>query len=276
MMKCNVSGRRGSRRRVAPRSASQASALEDAGRRDRWRLGAVAAAVALWVEPGAVMSQSLSSDDPFLERRQEMVDRQIAARGVEDSRVLAAMESVPRHRFVPDRLAADAYVDSPLPIGDGQTISQPYIVALMTELLDLAGDERVLEIGTGSGYQAAVLAELAGEVYTIEIREELGSEAGRLLEDLGYTNVHVRIGNGYAGWPEEAPFDAVIVTAAPRSVPVTLVTQLAPGGRMVVPVGSGSIQKLELLVKTQEGELVRRDIVPVRFVPMIGATADDQ
>jgi protein-L-isoaspartate(D-aspartate) O-methyltransferase len=197
-----------------------------------------------------------------------MVEDQIARRDVRDPGVLAAMREVPRHLFVPEDLRDQAYLDEPLPIGDGQTISQPYIVAVMTELLRLTGDEKVLEIGTGSGYQAAILARLAREVYTIEIREALGRAAERTLERLGVANVRVRIGNGYRGWPEEAPFDAIIVTAAPESIPQALIDQLALGGRMVVPVGS-YLQDLVLVTKTPEG-LAQRKVVPVRFVPMIG------
>lgn len=208
-------------------------------------------------------------DSRFDALRQQMVEQQIQRRGVDDPGVLSAMERVPRHLFVPESQRRDAYVDHPLPIGEGQTISQPYIVALMTSLLELDGSEKVLEIGTGSGYQAAVLAELADQVYTIEIREGLGLEAGELLESLGYDNLHVRIGNGYRGWPEEAPFDAIIVTASPPEIPAALVEQLKIGGRMVVPIGAGSVQDLELLTKTDAG-LERKDIVPVRFVPMIG------
>jgi protein-L-isoaspartate(D-aspartate) O-methyltransferase len=182
------------------------------------------------------------------------------------------MREVPRHLFVPDALRDQAYNDEPLPIGDGQTISQPYIVALMTSLLDLDGSERVLEIGTGSGYQAAVLSRLAGRVFSIEIREGLGLRARDSLQEMGFDNVDVRIGNGYLGWPEEAPFDAIIVTAAPETLPATLVAQLKLGGRMVVPVGS-YIQDLVLITKTVEG-LSRERVVPVRFVPMIGEGAD--
>ncbi len=208
-------------------------------------------------------------DSRFDALRQQMVEHQIERRGVDDPGVLSAMGQVPRHLFVSEAQRRDAYRDHPLPIGEGQTISQPYIVALMTALLELDGSEKVLEIGTGSGYQAAVLAELAREVYTIEIRESLGLEASKLLESLGYENLHVRIGNGYRGWPEEAPFDAIIVTSSPPEIPQALVEQLKVGGRMVVPVGAGSVQDLELLTKTAAG-LERKDIVPVRFVPMIG------
>ena len=166
-----------------------------------------------------------------------MVREQIAGRDVRDPRVLAALAHVPRHELVPDEMREYAYEDRPLPIGHGQTISQPYVVAYMTEQLRLRGDERVLEIGTGSGYQAAVLAELAREVYSIEIVEELGERARADLARLGYSNVHVRVGDGYRGWPEQAPFDAIIVTAAPGHVPQPLIDQLAVGGRLVLPVG---------------------------------------
>jgi protein-L-isoaspartate(D-aspartate) O-methyltransferase len=206
--------------------------------------------------------------DPFAEMRREMVDQQIRRRQVRAPNVLKAMEEVPRHRFVPEHQQSSAYVDSPLPIGDGQTISQPYVVALMTELLELDADSTVLEIGTGSGYQAAVLSRIAKEVYSIEIRESLGEAARRLLEDLGYENVRVRIGDGYQGWPEAAPFDGIIVTAAPERVPQPLVDQLRIGGRMVVPVGR-FLQELLVITKTEDG-IQTREVAGVRFVPMIG------
>jgi len=212
-------------------------------------------------------------DSRFDSLRQDMVEFQIMRRGVDDRGVLRAMEEVPRHLFVPETVRDEAYVDHPLLIGHGQTISQPYIVALMTSLLELDGSQKVLEIGTGSGYQAAILGELAAEVYTIEIREELARVAEVLLADLGYDNIHVRAGNGYNGWPEEAPFDAIIVTASPPEIPAALVAQLKVGGRMVVPVGAGAVQDLELLTKTASGVL-SQDIVPVRFVPMIGGEDD--
>jgi protein-L-isoaspartate(D-aspartate) O-methyltransferase len=201
------------------------------------------------------------------DKRKRMVDTQIRSRGVRDSRVLLAMEKVPRHEFVPKSSVNQAYDDHPLFIGHGQTISQPYIVALMTEVLELGQKDRVLEIGTGSGYQAAVLAELVDEVYSIEIVEELGLEAKERLERLGYDNVDVRIGDGYKGWPDKAPFDAVIVTAAPETVPQALVDQLAEGGRMVLPVGVG-IQEL-LLIEKKNGKVSRRHVTSVRFVPMV-------
>ncbi|MEZ5333587.1 MAG: protein-L-isoaspartate(D-aspartate) O-methyltransferase [Thermoanaerobaculia bacterium] len=218
------------------------------------------------------MTGGAGAQDRYAEQRERMVDDQIAARGVRDDRVLTAMKEVPRHLFVPESVRDEAYTDEPLPIGDGQTISQPYIVALMTSLLGLDASSKVLEIGTGSGYQAAVLSRVAGRVYTIEIRERLGLRAEKTLQDLGFDNIEVRIGNGYLGWPEEAPFDAIIVTAAPEKIPSTLVAQLKLGGRMVVPVGS-YIQDLKLIVKTPEG-LAQERVVPVRFVPMIGEGAD--
>jgi protein-L-isoaspartate(D-aspartate) O-methyltransferase len=201
------------------------------------------------------------------DKRMKMVDIQIRNRGVRDPEVLHAMESVPRHEFVPRGSVNQAYDDHPLHIGHGQTISQPYIVALMSEVLELEREDRVLEIGTGSGYQAAVLAELVRAVYSIEIVEELGKEAAERLSRLGYDNVTVRIGDGYKGWPEEAPFDAIIVTAAPEAVPQALVEQLAEGGRMVLPVGVG-VQEL-LLIEMKNGKAVERHITSVRFVPMV-------
>jgi protein-L-isoaspartate(D-aspartate) O-methyltransferase len=203
--------------------------------------------------------------------RDRMVMSQIAAMGVRDPRVLDAMRNVPRHWFIPDDIADHAYDDGPLPIGWGQTISQPYIVALMTELLDLKPGEKVLEIGTGSGYQAAVLAELTDKVFTIEIVEPLARRTLQLLTDRGYGSIHVRIGDGYQGWPDEAPFDAIIVTCAPESPPPQLVSQLAPGGRMCVPVGPESgVQELLLLRKQKDGTLKKESVAPVRFVPMTG------
>ena len=176
---------------------------------------------------------------------------------------------VPRHEFVPEQLRQSAYNNRPLPIGADQTISQPYIVALMTDLADVTRDETVLEIGTGSGYQAAVLSEVAGQVYTIEIIESLGRRAAATLERLGYNNVKVRIGDGYAGWPEHAPFDAILVTAAPEEVPQPLVDQLAVGGRMVIPVGEeDEVQVLRLLIKQVDGILAVSNVIPVRFVPL--------
>lgn len=200
---------------------------------------------------------------------QRMVDEQLRARGIRDERVLAAMARVPRHRFVPESERALAYRDGPLPIGHGQTISQPYIVAFMTEALALTASDVVLEIGTGSGYQAAVLAELAREVYTIELVPELAAGAERTLSELGYRNVRVRTGDGYRGWPERAPFSKIIVTAAPEEVPQALVDQLAVGGTMVVPVGpQDGHQELRIVTKTAKGVSTERGFA-VRFVPMV-------
>ena len=202
-------------------------------------------------------------------RREHMVKRQIKARGIRDLRVLDAMQRVPRHLFVPEQQRSQAYIDSPLPIGQGQTISQPYIVAYMTEQLMLDGSEKVLEIGTGSGYQAAVLGELAREVYSVEIIPDLGNRARSTLSELGYDNIHICIGDGFQGWEEHAPYDAVIVTAAPENIPSALIDQLAEGGRMIIPVGpTGGIQELVLGVK-EKGTFTRKDVLSVRFVPMV-------
>ena len=198
-----------------------------------------------------------------------MVDAQIAARGVRDPRVLAAMREVPRHEFVPLEIRAAAYEDRPLPIGYRQTISQPYIVAFMTEKLAPKPTDRVLEIGTGSGYQAAVLAKLVAEVFTIEIVEPLAARATADLRRLGFASVHVKAGDGYKGWPEHAPFDVIIVTCAPEHVPQPLIDQLKEGGRMIVPVGESGAQELYLLEK-RAGKIERRAVLPVRFVPMTG------
>ena len=208
------------------------------------------------------------SPDRWAQLRERMVREQIEARGVKDPKVLAALRKVPRHLFVPEAERSSAYADHPLPIGEGQTISQPYIVAFMTEQLRLKGGEKVLEIGTGSGYQAAGLAEIGGEVYTIEIVEPLATRAAALLEQLGYQNIHVKSGDGYQGWPEHAPFDAIMVTAAPDHVPQPLVDQLKVGGRMILPVGDW-FQDLRVVVKTEQGVL-QQDVLPVRFVPMTG------
>jgi protein-L-isoaspartate(D-aspartate) O-methyltransferase len=197
-----------------------------------------------------------------------MVRQQLQGRDVKDRRVLDAMLKVPRHRFVIPSALGAAYDDSALPLMLGQTISQPYIVGYMSQALKMKGNERVLEIGTGSGYQAAVLAEIAKEVYTIEILEDLSKRAQLILNSLGYDNIHFRVGDGYRGWPEFAPFDCIIVTAAPDHIPQPLIDQLKPGGRMIIPVGRLE-QQLVLLEKGEEG-VVRRATIPVRFVPMTG------
>jgi protein-L-isoaspartate(D-aspartate) O-methyltransferase len=205
--------------------------------------------------------------DPWKEKAEHMVNTQIAARGVTDVAVLRAMKNTPRHLFVPGEVSHLAYSDHPLPIGYNQTISQPYIVGLMTELLDLSGNETVLEIGTGSGYQASILSQLAGECYSIEIVEELAKRSEKTLSELGYDNVVVKWGDGYQGWPEKAPFDAIIVTAAPEEVPEKLIEQLKTGGRMVIPVGK-FYQELLLITKKERG-FKQEQIIPVRFVPMV-------
>jgi len=210
---------------------------------------------------------AVAQEDVQAARRRQMVEV-VRSRGVADRRVLAAMGEVPRHLFVPEKVRPQAYGDFPLPIGSQQTISQPYIVALMTSLLDLRGGEKVLEIGTGSGYQAAVLSKVAGEVYTIEILGPLADAAQKALAALGYDNIHFRVGDGYAGWPEAAPFDGIVVTAAPEKVPQPLLDQLKIGGKLVIPVGA-FFQDLLVLTKTATG-IERQNVIPVRFVPMTG------
>ena len=232
----------------------------------RFRLaGLFAAALVLMTGPD---TPAAAQGDSWLPQRRQMVAEQIAERGIRQPEVLRAMETVPRHLFIPDDQREAAYADRPLPIGWGQTISQPYVVALMTELLDLDRGDKVLEIGTGSGYHAAVLSRVAGMVYTIEIIADLGRQAAATLSQLGYDNVQVKVGDGYQGWPDEAPFDAIILTAAPTTIPQPLLDQLEIGGRMVVPVGS-FLQDLQLITRTPNG-FEKRTIAPVRFVPMTG------
>jgi protein-L-isoaspartate(D-aspartate) O-methyltransferase len=226
--------------------------------------------LSLWAVAGLVglvfCSQAQGPENSD-QKRKEMVHTQIRARGIQDPQVIQAMSTVQRHLFVPEGYEKLAYADRPLPIGHGQTISQPYVVAYMTEALDLEGDERVLEIGTGSGYQAAVLSLMVEGVYTIEILKPLADQARERLQRLGYQNVQVKWGDGYKGWPEKAPFDAIIVTAAPPEIPQALVDQLRVGGRMVVPVGTGS-QDLIKVVKTEDG-IRSENLLPVLFVPMV-------
>jgi protein-L-isoaspartate(D-aspartate) O-methyltransferase len=210
-----------------------------------------------------------AADSDYAAQRERMVSEQIEARGVRDERVLASFRATPRHLFVPTDERAHAYNDYPLPIGEGQTISQPYIVALMTELARPRATDRALEIGTGSGYQAAVLAPLVAHVYTIELEPSLARTAEAILRELKYENVTTRTGDGYAGWPDEAPFDIIIVTAAPDHVPQPLLDQLKVGGRLVVPVGPlYSTQELQVIEKDAAGRLKTRNVTPVRFVPL--------
>jgi protein-L-isoaspartate(D-aspartate) O-methyltransferase len=216
--------------------------------------------------------QNASSVLDFAAQRQQMVQLQLKTRGINDARVLAAMAKVPREEFVAPESRTASYEDGPLPIGYGQTISQPYIVAFMTEQLRPKPNDRVLEVGTGSGYQAAILAELVSEVYSIEIVEPLAKNAEATLQRLGYKNVHLKIGDGYKGWPEEGPFDAIIVTCAPDKVPQPLVDQLKDDGRMVIPVGDRFAQQLYLLEK-KNGQLKQSATLPVRFVPMTSEAA---
>ena len=222
----------------------------------RWLVG-------LFCVHAAACAPATPAADAATLAREQMVQRQLLARDIDDPRVLEAMRKVPRHRFVPDEHAAHAYLDQPLPIGHDQTISQPYIVALMTQLARPAPGDRVLEVGTGSGYQAAVLAELAAEVFSVEIVTPLATRAALLLRKLGYSNVAVRSGDGYAGWPEHAPFDAIVVTAAPERIPAPLLEQLAPGGRLVIPVGPmHSTQQLRVVEKGRTGQAARAQRQP--------------
>jgi protein-L-isoaspartate(D-aspartate) O-methyltransferase len=227
-------------------------------------------AVTVWLATAlAASALPVAAQDPFEEPRRLMVDQQLRGRGIQQRELLNAMQVVPRHLFVPERIRPEAYVDEPLPLGaSGEALLQPYMTARMIELLELDGTQKVLEIGTGTGYDAAVLSKLAREVYTVEISEERGETARSRLRDLGFTNVQVRIGDGNEGWPDHAPFDAILLTAAPKEVPPKLIEQLRVNGRMVVAVGSSrGIQQLELRVKTADG-VQRRKIEPVRLGPM--------
>ena len=212
---------------------------------------------------------SALDDSSYAAARETMVREQIAGRGIRDPRVIEALRQVPRHLFIPAAERDRAYADSPVPIGQGQTISQPYIVALMTELVRPKPTDRVLEVGTGSGYQAAVLARLVDHVYTIELEDTLARSATAVLRELKYENVTVRTGDGYVGWPEHAPFDIVIVTAAPEHIPQPLIDQLKPGGRLIVPVGPRfTVQQLQLIEKDAGGAVRTRNVSPVMFVPL--------
>jgi protein-L-isoaspartate(D-aspartate) O-methyltransferase len=216
---------------------------------------------------------AIAPPDQWTAPREHMVRTQIEERGVRDPNVLRAMRSVPRHLFMPEAVRPLAYEDNAVPVGYGQTISQPYIVGFMTEALRPSRSDRVLEIGTGSGYQAAVLSLLARDVYSIEIVPELARSAAAILAKLGYNNVTVRLGDGYQGWPEKAPFDRIIVTAAPPEIPQALIDQLKPGGRLLAPVGDSPLsQELIVVEKTRDGRITRHSVLPVRFVPMVHGT----
>lgn len=223
---------------------------------------------------GAAQTGFNAQEDRYEEQRHDMVDLQVRQRGVQEPEVLDAMEHVPRHLFVPPQLENEAYDDRPLPIAPGQTLSQAYVSARMIALLELGGDERVLEIGTGSGYDAAVLSRLAKEVYTVEIEPGLGESARSKLQSLGYTNVHVRIGDGYRGWPDKAPFDAILVTTAPERIPEPLFDQLAPGGRMVIAVGYSLHQDLQVVTKGQDGDREVRRVSLISLTPMTGEVTE--
>ena len=245
--------------------ARKSSACSRNGSRRSCDVRGVVAATLAFVVTTACLAQERQSDSR--ERRLLMIEQQLKERGIGNARVLDAMAKVPREQFVPAEQVPRAYADSPLPIGEGQTISQPFIVAYMTELLDVAASHKVLEVGTGSGYQAAILGELAREVYTIEIVPALARQAEQTLRKMGYRGVHVREGDGYAGWPEHAPFDRIMLTAAPEAIPAPLVEQLAVGGRLVSPVGAqNQTQWITVIERTDKG-LVERRTIPVQFVP---------
>lgn len=254
---------------VSPTCSRQESADRQAGGSlpERKRSGSRSAQTGnVWRKP--------RTEEAGAERRR-MVERQIKARGVTDPAVLEAMRNVPRQWFVPNHLRNRAYRDGPLPIGEGQTISQPYIVALMTEALHLTSDSKVLEIGTGSGYQAAVLSEITPHVFTIDIVEPLARRAIATFERHGYETIRTRIGDGYAGWAEHAPFDAIIVTCAPDHIPPKLIEQLKPGGRICIPIGDEhAVQRLLVVTTTASGAVEQKELIPVRFVPMTGAARD--
>ncbi|MGK7396776.1 MAG: protein-L-isoaspartate(D-aspartate) O-methyltransferase [Candidatus Cyclobacteriaceae bacterium M3_2C_046] len=213
-------------------------------------------------------SANLPTDNDFQKERQQMVNQQIKGRGIYQEKILNAMLQVPRHQFVPDQFINQAYEDRPLSIGHGQTISQPYIVALMTKVLQPEPEDKVLEVGTGSGYQAAILSQLVDQVYSVEIIEPLAKNAKEVVNQLNLKNVIIRQGDGYRGWPEKAPFDAIIVTCSPSHIPQPLIEQLKEGGKMVIPVGDSSFTQELVLLSKQNGKIKRQEIIPVRFVPM--------
>lgn len=261
-MSCNPN----SQRAASPRASE---IPEQANTREPMSLDAMTATQAVERDVDPAMPHHSASDPAYVEARRRMVEDHLAARDIVDRRVLDVMKQVPRHEFVPEPQRHNAYVDSPLPIGHGQTISQPYIVALMTQLAATQPQKKALDVGTGSGYQAAVLAGLVESVHSIEILEPLASEARERLKRLGYTNVTVRHGDGYRGWESEAPFDVIIVAAAPDHIPQPLVDQLAPGGKLVIPVGS-YFQELRVIEKQIDGTVLQKNIAPVSFVPMTG------
>lgn len=226
--------------------------------------------ILLLVFLGVAFSTYAGADDPYKAKRQRMLERDIKGRGIKDSKVLEVMGRIPRHLYVDERLKEKAYNDHPLPIDEGQTISQPYVVALMTEALRLKPGDRVLEIGTGSGYHAAVLAEIVKEVYTIEIRKGLAEKAEKRLRDLGYKNIKVKYADGYFGWEEHAPFDAIIITAAANHIPPPLIKQMKEGGRLIIPLGSTAYYQMLTLAEKKKDELEIEQITSVAFVPMVG------
>ena len=238
--------------------------------------GLLILAMALLLSGAGNRPHGSEEEKGFMEDQEEMVTRQIELRGVTDPRVLKAMRAVPRHLFVPLKLQRMAYMDGPLPIGGGQTISQPYIVGLMTQLAEVGPEDKVLEIGTGSGYQAAVLAELTDKVFTIEILPELAAQAANRLKSLGYDQIRLRTGDGYLGWPEEAPFDAILVTAAPESVPQPLTDQLAEGGVLVMPLGPRAGYQELICIRKKGGTLERETVTSVSFVPLIRGKKDPE
>ena len=254
---CRISGFLVNQKKTARRSAV------------RWSFAITSAVMLFLLFLSLISCKSNIMVQNFEKLRNRMVEEQLKTRNIRSKAVLDAMRNVPRHLFVPEGIRDHAYNDSPLPIGLEQTISQPYIVALMTEELDPTPGMKILEIGTGSGYQAAILAHLGCEVYTIELLEELAAGAGKTLATLGFNNVKVKHGDGYAGWPEEAPFDSIIVTAAPDKIPEKLIEQLKEGGKMILPVGrTGSVQSLKLITK-ENNRVIEKDLIQVRFVPMV-------